>query len=299
MSDSDLKLSIWDHIEDLRKMLIRCACVAFLGFLAVLCFHEKIFQLLTDHWQANNPLIEQEFKQFRVSNDSETDRKFILPQSAQVIESANTSQDEKQPGLYFIHKDGYIDYNRPADQKLLILSPIEGLLLTLKISFWLGLALTAPLWGWIIFQFILPGLHVHEKRIVIPFLAFSCFGIALGLTLAYTVTIPLANEYLQSFNSSLGQNAWSLSHYVDYTLLIYFGHVIAFEICILLLLLVHFQLISHEWLTSKRRYMIVAAFILAALLTPPDVLTQFALAIPLVGFYEMSIFYARWRKFTI
>jgi sec-independent protein translocase protein TatC len=133
----------------------------------------------------------------------------------------------------------------------------------------------------------------------VPFLLGSSICMGFGIGLAYWFTIPLANQYLQAFNASLGQNAWSFAHYVDYTLLIMLGHIIAFELSLLLLLLVHFRILSPEWLVSKRRYMIILTFILAALLTPPDVITQIALAIPLILLYELAIFYAKWRRIII
>ena len=106
------------------------------------------------------------------------------------------------------------------------------------------------------------------------------------------MTLPIANDYLSLFNSSIGQNAWTLDHYVNYVLCLCLGHAIAAELSVLLLVLVHFGLLSAEWLIAKRRVMIVGAFILGALLTPPDVLTQLLLAFPLIGIYEIAICYA-------
>ena len=125
------------------------------------------------------------------------------------------------------------------------------------------------------------------------------FSVACGCAIAYCFTLPLANEYLTFFNSSIGQNAWTLNHYVNYVLFLSFGHAIAAELALLLFVLVHYRFLSPEWLISKRRYMIVVAFILGALLTPPDVLTQILLAVPLMGIYEIAILYAKWRKPTI
>lgn len=191
----------------------------------------------------------------------------------------------------FIHS-----YEQAAGSPLLILGPIEGLTLVFKSCFWLSLAGTAPIWVWIWLQFILPGMQAHEKALVLPFIIFSFLCLTGGCLMAYFCTLPIANQYLSLFNSSIGQNAWTLANYVNYVLLLCLGHAIAAELAFFLLLLVHFRFLGSEWLISKRRYMIVAAFILGALLTPPDVLTQLLLAIPLMGIYEIAIWYAKIRS---
>lgn len=297
MPHSEKNLCFWDHIEDLRTVIIRSGIVVFLGFIFALCFHQQLFHILTDNWQKTSDtlLIEREIKLFRIFNPTSETQLHEIPPQAKIVRQQNAQLTPRHTHHYQIEKEGFLDYELPSDQKLLILSPVEGLLLTFKICFWLSFALTAPFWGWILFSFVMPGLQTHEKALVIPFLigSFVCMGC--GIALAHFITIPLANDYLKTFNASLGQNAWTFSHYIDYTLLIIFGHIIAFELSLLLLLAVHFDIVSSQILISKRRYMIVAAFILAALLTPPDVLTQFALAIPLIAFYEMAILYGKYR----
>jgi sec-independent protein translocase protein TatC len=174
------------------------------------------------------------------------------------------------------------------------MGPLEGFVLVLRVCFWLSLVLTAPLWGWFWLQFILPGLKNSERVILLPFLFYSLLFLSLGITLAYYVTLPVANQYLLFFNRSIGQNAWTLTHYVNYVLLLCLGHAIAAELTLLLFMLVHWRVLSPHWLMKKRRYMIVLAFILGALLTPPDVVTQLFLALPLIGAYEAAIWYAKW-----
>jgi sec-independent protein translocase protein TatC len=126
----------------------------------------------------------------------------------------------------------------------------------------------------------------------------ACLCIAFllfGLLFAYYVTIPLANQFLYAFNLSIGENLWSASLYLDYTVVLLLANALAFELCAVLLLCVHYGVISSRWLQAKRRYIYVAIFVVAAVLTPPDVLTQLLLAIPLVIFYEMIVVYARWK----
>jgi sec-independent protein translocase protein TatC len=124
----------------------------------------------------------------------------------------------------------------------------------------------------------------------------SLVFISLGCLFAYTITLPIANQYLQSFNATIGMNLWSLGNYLDYTLFLLMANGIAFEFGALGIFAVHLQYLSAETLIQNRRFAILGAFILAALLTPPDILTQFMLAIPLISLYEALILYAKMKR---
>lgn len=181
-------------------------------------------------------------------------------------------------------------------QPLIVLGPAEGFSTALKVSFWFGLTATAPLWILSLLQFIQPALRAHERRLVLPFLVISVGLMSLGLLFAYFVTIPLANRSLFAFNETLGQNLWSLTHYIDYTILLLLANALSFELAALFLVLIHTGWISVDWLTANRRLMIVCIFVVSALLTPPDVLTQVFMAFPLILLYECLVLYARFRR---
>lgn len=290
MIDSDQKMGLWDHIDDLRQVIIRAVFIIFFGFITALFFHEPLFNLLTADWQSKTTgfFKEQEIRRISITNQSTLSQQFKVPHGASIA----ATHVEVAPGQT-------ISYEVATTPQLLLLGPLEGILQTFKVCFWLSIALTAPIWGWVLLKFALPGLNRQEKLVVLPFLICSTVCIGLAVLLAHYITIPISNAYLETFNSSIGQNAWTFGNYIDYTLLIYFGHIAAFELALLLFLGVHFGLISGDWLSSKRRVMIVLAFILGALLTPPDVFTQLMLAIPLIALYELSIIYARLRKKVI
>lgn len=176
---------------------------------------------------------------------------------------------------------------------LVLLGPLEGVGIALKTSFWIGLLATSPLWLFFLIHFIRPALRTDEKRLLLPFIIVSFAFIAIGCCFAYFVTIPLANSYLKAFNQSLGENLWSLSAYLDYTFFLLLANGLAFELCAIGIFAVQLNLISAEMLIRWRRSAIVMAFIIGALLTPPDILTQILLAVPLICLYEGVILYAR------
>jgi len=120
----------------------------------------------------------------------------------------------------------------------------------------------------------------------------------LGGSFAYLITIPIANDYLLLFNQDIGTNFWSLSSYLDYTVILMIGNAISFECAVIGIFLVQQNILSSDTLIRKRRYFIVGAFILGAILTPPDVLTQAMLAIPLMILYELIILYAKFKSYA-
>jgi len=185
------------------------------------------------------------------------------------------------------------DVDTLSAKNLVIFGPIDGMSITLKVCFWMGIVLSSPCWIYLILRFAAPAFEQREWQMVIPFISLSILFLGIGVGFAYFMTIPLAKQYLELFNASIGTNLWSLSHYVDFTLFLILANAMAFELSLILFFLVHFSIVSPETLASKRRYMIVLAFILGALLTPPDVLTQLMLAIPLIGLYELAVLYAR------
>ncbi len=176
-------------------------------------------------------------------------------------------------------------------QPFALFSPAEGFMIALKISLWASLLFTAPLWAIPLSLFFLPALHPHEKKAVIPFILLSLLFLALGIVLAYKVTLPLTNEYFWQFNETLGVNLWGLKAYTDYALMLILSHAIGFEGIAALIILVHTGIIPYEFLASKRRHALVISLILGALLTPPDVLSQLFLAVPLYLGYELTLLY--------
>lgn len=289
--------SLWEHVEDLRCTFLRSLVIVGVGFILILMFYQPILQFLTAYpvEQTEEGLIKHKIQRIQIINHTTSNQVFVLPHQAWLV-SPLSPLEEKRDRFYQLSPGQALVYEEVVDSPLLIMGPIEGLVLVLKACFWLSLALTAPVWSWIWLQFILPGLREQERTILIPFLLLSLICLGIGVVLAYFLTLPIANQYLLLFNSSIGKNAWTLTHYVDYMLLLCLGHAIAAELALLLFILVHFRVLSTAWLVAKRRHMIVLAFVLGALLTPPDILTQLFLAIPLIGLYEAAIYYARWRE---
>lgn len=298
MSEEDYLASLLDHFNALRSTLVQCLCIILTGCFFCFIFTQPILEWFTAPLNAKPPLTTEQSLTTRITNHQTTPQLFHLPTKAVVHKELPLQAEEITPDTFLIPPEKSLTYTRYElhKQPLVILGPLEGMKIALKTAFLVGFVLTAPLWGFCLAKFIAPALRREEKRAAIPFLLTSAGFIVMGGAFAYYVTIPLANAYLAQFNSLIGVNLWSLSHYLDYSLFLLIANAAAFQLAVFGLFAVHYRLVTAETLSSHRRGAIVAAFILGALLTPPDVATQILMAIPLIALYESVVLYARLRK---
>lgn len=168
----------------------------------------------------------------------------------------------------------------------------EGAFFTLtKMSLLAAVLLSLP---WVLYQawaFVSPGLYAHERRFVGPLIILSVVFLLVGIGFAYSFVLPVAYKFFFSFAEKTGADVMQdLQRYWDFTLSIFFGFGLAFQVPVVEMLMIKLGMVSVDDLRQARRYVLVGAFIVAAVLTPPDVLSQFMLAIPLMLLYELGIF---------
>jgi sec-independent protein translocase protein TatC len=186
---------------------------------------------------------------------------------------------------------------QPAIQdgyKVIVLDIFEFFFVTVKLSAFVALIVGFPLIAVQIWLFVAPGLYRHEKRAFVPFLVATPFMFYAGCALMYYVVLPyVINFMLTQYAPEDIDKTLRSSDYLERILQLVFAFGFAFEVPVLLTLLVQVGIVTTEGLRSKRRYAIVVAFVVAAVLAPPDVVSQIALAIPLMAFYELSILIGR------
>lgn len=201
--------------------------------------------------------------------------------------------------FYFSHDLIQFMLSQVPNAKVFLFSPIEGFIAVFRLSFWLGLLGTSPYWIFALIRFLKPALRENERSWLPGFFLLSGIFIALGFMLCVNVTLPLATQYLFEFNQTIGVNLWGFSSFLDFALMLLFSHGAAFEIGAVLFFLIHVRVLDGEMLAKKRRHAIVTSLVIGALLTPPDVLTQVCVALPLIVFYELAIFYSKLRRKAI
>ncbi len=187
----------------------------------------------------------------------------------------------------------------PADPTgrapLVFISPAEVFLTDLKIALFAGLALAIPVIFYEIWRFVSPGLFQKERRSLYPFLIFGSLAFYIGMAFCYFLALPFALQFLVSYGQQRGiAPAISVSLYVDFNLKFLFSFGLIFELPIVMALLSKTGILTVPFLVHNRKYAIITAFFIAAILTPtPDIFNQCIMAIPLILLYEVGILAVR------
>lgn len=178
----------------------------------------------------------------------------------------------------------------------------EAFFVQVKVALFAALMLGFPFFAIQIWKFVAPGLYAKEKKALLPFLLLTPVFFGGGAAFAYFVAMPWALHFLLSFQGDVGgvqQEALpGVGNYLSFSTRFLFGFGVAFLLPILIMILERAGLVSREQLAKGRRYAIVGAFAISAVLTPPDAISQFMLALPLIALYEFALLAIRlthWR----
>jgi len=162
-----------------------------------------------------------------------------------------------------------------------------------KFALVLAMFLGVPAILYQIWSFIAPGLYAHEKKMMLPLLVASSALFYLGVLFAYYVVFPLIFGFLVGIVPEGVAVMTDIARYLDFVLKLFFAFGVAFEVPIATILLVWSGTVTPDQLSSKRAYVIVGAFVLGMLLTPPDVISQTLLALPMWLLFELGVFISR------
>lgn len=186
------------------------------------------------------------------------------------------------------------------ERRLIYTGLAEAFFTYMKVAFYSALFISFPVFAWQFYHFLAPGLYKNEKYVLLPFLIATPMLFVAGGALVYYQIFPLAWKFFLSFESIGAGNAElaiqleaRVSEYLDLVIQLIFAFGLAFQLPVLLLLLVKVGVISSQWLSKKRRFAIVIIFIFAAAFTPPDIISQIGLAIPMLLLYECSVLLAK------
>ena len=168
-------------------------------------------------------------------------------------------------------------------------SPLEVFLANLKVSFLAALVFACPVWLFHFWRFIAPGLLQKERRYVFPFMLSSIVLFLLGIVFCFYIILPLALDFLIAVGLKVGTPIITVADYVSMLVILIFAFALIFETPLILVLLGILGLIDSGDLRTYRKLMLVATIVLAALLTPPDPISQIGLALPVYGMYELAI----------
>jgi sec-independent protein translocase protein TatC len=177
--------------------------------------------------------------------------------------------------------------------RMIFTGVMEAFFTRVKLAFFAAIMISFPVLATQLWLFIAPGLYKQERRAFLPFLLMTPVLFAAGAAMAYFFAIPVALHFLLGFEGDLGgvtQEALpAVGNYLDFITKFLFGFGVAFLLPVLIMLIERAGLVKLEQLRKGRRYAIVIAFVVAAVLTPPDVVSQLLLAVPLVILYEVAL----------
>lgn len=179
-------------------------------------------------------------------------------------------------------------------RRMIFTAPHEAFFTYVKVAFFTSFCFTFPLIAGQLWMFIAPGLYSHEKQAFLPFLLATPFLFTLGAAFVYYLVMPVALSFFLGFEQTGAdgmrvQMEAKVSEYLSFVMTLIFAFGLCFELPVLLTLLVKVGMTSAQGLRDKRRYAILIAFVAAAILTPPDPLSQIGLAVPIILLYEISI----------
>ena len=173
--------------------------------------------------------------------------------------------------------------------RLIFIEPQEAFVTNIKVAFWMGLLLSAPFILFQVWRFISIGLLAHERKLIFIFGPISFVLFFTGACFGYFVIVPIGIKFLLSFETNFVIPMITVSRYVSFVGMLTLSFGIIFELPLAMLFLTKVGIISPQFLKNKRKHAIVLLFIAAAILTPPDVITQLLMALPLLILYEMGI----------
>jgi sec-independent protein translocase protein TatC len=297
------KKTFWGHLEDLRKVLIRCAVVVMIALVVCLMLDDKLVKILEyplrrmDMFEKPKPSVVFELGNaklgpYEVTPDDLAGIPNVGSQSVALKLGATKVGDEYVLTL----KPEVLPSVRVSDLKVRLhnLGPAEGFFVAFHIALYGALILSAPLWLFFIGQYILPALRVNERKVLFTWLGWGTFLFFSGVLLTYFILLPIALRASVEYSDLLGFNGyyWRADDYINFVTKFIFGMGLGFQFPVVILILVKVGILNYRLLAKYRRHVCVLSFFLGAILTTPEVITQVAMAVPLYVLYETSIWIA-------
>ena len=309
------------HLAELRTRIFISVLALVVGFILSFLTYKPILDWVTSPLesaltQVNKKVLKSKEGQWSITNKGEEfnatlknkqSKKTSLVDQAlksadKIIESNQSSKNEKLLAsaikeLALNSKQNSKKTNSPGKSVLwgsVTTSQIGGVfMVALKVSLYSAIFLALPVILWQGWLFVAPGLYENEKKMALPFLVGVTIMFAIGVLFAYYVVTPFGFQFLITFGAFLYTPLINIEDYIGFFAKILFGFGLAFELPMVVYFLASIKLITEKTLLDFFKYAIVAIFIIAALLTPPDVITQLLMAAPLILLYGASILVAK------
>ena len=182
----------------------------------------------------------------------------------------------------------------PSDAHMIVTDVTGSFFVPIKVTFMVAFVVALPVVLYQLWAFVAPGLYQHEKKLILPLVVSTYTLFLLGMAFAYSLVFPTVFAFMVQYNAPLGaQMSTDIDKYLSFAMTTFITFGITFEVPIVVVILVKLGMVKLKKLREIRPYIIVGAFIVAAVVTPPDILSQLLLAIPLCLLYELGLLIAR------
>ena len=182
----------------------------------------------------------------------------------------------------------------PSGGKMIVTDVTGSFFVPMKVTMLVAFLIALPMVLYQVWAFIAPGLYTHERKLVLPLVVSSYSLFLIGMSFAYFLVFPTVFQFMASYNAPLGaEMSTDIDKYLSFAMSTFLAFGITFEVPVVVVVLVKMGIVTLQKLKEIRPYVIVGAFIIAAIVTPPDVLSQLLLAIPMCILYELGLFIAR------
>ena len=260
-----------DHLEELRWCLLKAIAAVFVGAAVCFAFSNLLFDLLRAPYdEAVHNLVNQ--------------RSSALVEALRGYMASLTGAPPPEPAPP-IDPDAPL----PPGRGLQLLKPMAGFFITLQIALLGGFVLALPVVFYQFWRFIAPGLLQQEKRLIVPVISLSVACFALGAALAYFIVLPLGLQFFLGIDPPGASSQWAADEYIGFVIRLILGFGLVFELPVLSLFLSRMGILTPQYMRHIRRYAVIGIFVIAAVFTPPDPISQMLMALPILALYEISI----------
>jgi sec-independent protein translocase protein TatC len=191
---------------------------------------------------------------------------------------------------------GPLTKHMPPGAQMIAIGVASPFLAPLKLTLVVSFLVAIPFVLYQIWAFIAPGLYQHEKRLALPLLLASIVLFYCGMAFAYFVVLPIIFQFMLTTAPAGVAVMTDINQYLDFVLTLFVAFGVSFEVPIATILIIASGLVSRQAIADKRPYAILAAFVIGAVLTPPDVVSQTLLAVPIWLLFELGLFFSRFIK---
>lgn len=267
-------MAFLEHLEELRWRILKAMAATIIGAAVCFMFSDELLHLLTAPYEDAVQSLQEQGSPGPV----EAIKRWL--EEVRGHEVAETPVEEAtRPAV-------------PYNRQLQSLKVMTWFFVSLQVALLGGLILASPVVFFQFWRFVAPGLLTTEKRLFLPIVAMSVVCFSAGAAVAHSLVLPIGLRFFLSLEPKDMTSQWAVDEYMGFVLRLIFGFGIVFEMPVVSLFLARLGLVTADYLRGIRRYAVVVIFVLAAVFTPPDPLSQMMMAFPLLGLYEISIWIA-------